>query len=579
MTSSLRRRRNGSPSRGRNTTADDQTAVLSRLLSVAAAATALSLIGDNERIHGNDGDESSFNGFLRSLESGRLASTLRQGQGGNDDEDEGSDGQEGVNAPLNFFRMFRFGSSNNQQQSNHSNNSNNNSTSPNTTDAGGANNDVRMIPIIIVGIRSITPSAGGNPPDGDTAIPPFLDPLANFPSPITGQGDGSGAPGLDGFGGIPQPRNGTRFSHMRRRRASMGGLNAGLSGYDSQRHQRSSEGNGRPWSTISDGGAASSRPPSEPFPSLASSRAPTPLAQNRPSSTTTTTTTAPTTPTTITPTLSASQPSRSSEHSVAAPSPTAITGGSGLAPTVEEDWNPQPASLSPSLRSTRRPFQAPHRRLSDPASRFRIPRFGSGSSRRNAIIEPDPPRGVGAGIGAARSWIIYVLGGSYPENHPILTTPSLFSDSPTYEDMVLLGSLLGPAKAPVARREDVDAAGGLVTIMRDTDGGGLVDGEVEGRTIVLRLSAEQQCLVCLEEFVAGELGRKLNRCGHLFHRDCIDHWLTTGRNSCPLCRGQGVDEVPPPPYPVDGTQSGFGSASGVPRGGRGEAEAEAEGEI
>ncbi|KAI7646994.1 hypothetical protein KC318_g18939, partial [Hortaea werneckii] len=148
----------------------------------------------------------------------------------------------------------------------------------------------------------------------------------------------------------------------------------------------------------------------------------------------------------------------------------------------------------------------------------------------------------------SRSWIIYVLGGSYPENHPILTTPSLFTENPTYEDMMLLSALLGPAKAPVASEEDVEQAGGLYTVEDNTAAqqdasktAELVAVAAEGGERV-DIEAGQRCLVCLCEYNTKEITRKLVKCNHLFHQDCIDQWLTQGRNSCPLCRGEGVHE-------------------------------------
>lgn len=45
----------------------------------------------------------------------------------------------------------------------------------------------------------------------------------------------------------------------------------------------------------------------------------------------------------------------------------------------------------------------------------------------------------------------------------------------------------------------------------------------------------KECVVCLEEFLEGELLRKLHECQHFFHQECVDAWLLTHR-SCPLCR-------------------------------------------
>lgn len=123
-----------------------------------------------------------------------------------------------------------------------------------------------------------------------------------------------------------------------------------------------------------------------------------------------------------------------------------------------------------------------------------------------------------ATLGATRSWIIYVLGGTYPENHPILTTPSLFTDSPTYEDMLLLSNLIGPAKPETASAADIDSAGPTYTI------------SIDNPQII------ERCQICLADYEAEDTCRRLTKCSHYFHRECIDEWLTTGRNNCPLCR-------------------------------------------
>lgn len=97
--------------------------MLSRLLSVAAAATAATLMGDDHQALsearsltgstglgdvGGNGEDGSFDGFLRALQNGRIASALRQGGGEAAEQDSGEQNQAGA---LNFFRMFRFGAS------------------------------------------------------------------------------------------------------------------------------------------------------------------------------------------------------------------------------------------------------------------------------------------------------------------------------------------------------------------------------------------------------------------------------------------------------------------------------------
>ena len=44
------------------------------------------------------------------------------------------------------------------------------------------------------------------------------------------------------------------------------------------------------------------------------------------------------------------------------------------------------------------------------------------------------------------------------------------------------------------------------------------------------------CIICMEGFTENELVKQL-LCGHIFHGDCIDHWLTQQKN-CPFCKAE-----------------------------------------
>jgi E3 ubiquitin-protein ligase ATL7/58/59 len=44
-----------------------------------------------------------------------------------------------------------------------------------------------------------------------------------------------------------------------------------------------------------------------------------------------------------------------------------------------------------------------------------------------------------------------------------------------------------------------------------------------------------RCSVCLADYQPDERLQRIPPCGHTFHIDCIDHWLSTN-TTCPLCR-------------------------------------------
>lgn len=547
ITSSLRRRRSPPPHALRRPAGgEDQATMLSRLLSVAAAATAATLMGDDHHALseargltggtgigevGGNGEDGSFDGFLRALQNGRIASALRQG---GESQENGEGGQSG---PLNFFRMFRFGASG-------ANSGPESQEQPGSQGEASNNSDHRMVPIIIVGIRSISPNSN-SAAGGVDELPPFIDALGHFPSPLPAHA--LGAHGHDSIDSILRPpQNGTSFRH--RRRASMGGLGMGRSRindrYDDQRDHRSPDRRReRPWSVASSSSNAEPRPPpatpASPSPELSriSSRNTTP-SHSRPASFVANS---------IRDFASDSRRNSALHRSTTSP----------LSSHLEESGSLHSTRSSDNLLAQSRdsePYRG-HRR-SDTAPNIHYPRFASGHPRRNGVVEPDNlPSLSRSSSGNAtdgnasvnneernndsRSWIIYVLGGSYPENHPILTTPSLFTENPTYEDMMLLSTLLGPAKAPVASEDDVQSAGGLyeivvvesppeqenATIVTPERLMAVVNPETKGENDPDRVPLElgHRCLVCLCDFEVKETARRLAKCGHLFHKECIDH--------------------------------------------------------
>ena len=550
---SLRRRRSPPPALRRIGSAEDQAAMLSRLLSVAAAATAATLVGDDQQALsearsltggtgigeiGGGGEDGSFDGFLRALQNGRIASALR-GSGSGSVGDVEPDTPGGTQGPLNFFRMFRFGASGPSQNGQESNaragpqSSGDESTQCRWSD-GPNHNSRDQIDYTWIRQREFRFGCGGA-----TTVHLML--WAAFHHhflPMLWAHTAMTA--LTRY--YDHHKNGTSFRH--RRRASMGGFGMGMGigrsrlsdRMDDQRDHRSPDRRrDRPWSMASSSSGLDPRPP-------------------------------PATPASLSPELSRissrnSTPGHSRPASFVANSMrdfggdsrrnSALHRASGASPLsshTEETMSLHSTHSSTNLLSQSQdaePFRFSSHRRSDTAPNIHYPRFASGHPRRNGVVEPDnlPPLSRSSTSNAtdsssndrrnsnndSRSWIIYVLGGSYPENHPILTTPSLFTENPTYEDMMLLSALLGPAKAPVASEEDVESAGGVYSIepmetncIPDAAKTALLVAAATESEERIPLELSQKCLVCLCEFEVKEVARKLVKCNHLFHKECID---------------------------------------------------------
>ncbi|KAJ5112498.1 hypothetical protein N7532_000543 [Penicillium argentinense] len=491
---------------------------LSRVLQLAAAAIAAQLSGTtgpvlpNIQALGNDGLDGSLENFIQSLQH----ATSAQSQPSVSGEGPSNTGNEAPTPPVNFLRVFRFansetsgGSNSPSRNTNGTQNTENPSTQPDgmSIDEPAGGTEGRTVTLVVVGVRSV-PAGGGSggeqgpPAPGGAGLDALLGLpfLPNIPRPSDRLGDlGQRADGLPQVQpprpGAPTPIPSLGASDFPRR-----------PGFTSSR-----------WRSPD----AGSRPPYPPYqPSALSESPPGPHPP-------------PSTP--AEPGLSAvssgtSTPSRR-PSSASAISPTLLPHlheGQPMSPDLGPTETAAPPNATRERRRSDSEF-ARHRAIGHHRA------FGSGSVRRNGVVESDQPAPSATG----RSWLIYVVGTNLSENHPALTTPSLFTDNPTYEDMILLSSLLGPAKPPVATQDDVDSAGGLFRLVEYC--GTLVAEPLEG-VGAIQLQDGERCLICLSDYEVAEEVRRLAKCQHVFHKGCIDQWLTTGRNSCPLCRGQGVHE-------------------------------------
>ncbi|KAJ7871971.1 hypothetical protein B0H14DRAFT_3439181 [Mycena olivaceomarginata] len=62
--------------------------------------------------------------------------------------------------------------------------------------------------------------------------------------------------------------------------------------------------------------------------------------------------------------------------------------------------------------------------------------------------------------------------------------------------------------------------------------------EIIHRDMLSTYEDANKCLLCLDDY-ADQDDIRLLLCRYAFHKDCVDRWLSTGRNNCPACRTMG----------------------------------------
>ncbi|KAL8965273.1 MAG: hypothetical protein Q9197_006591 [Variospora fuerteventurae] len=489
---------------------------LPRILHLAAVAIAAQLSGNpdqaitNLQAVGVDGFDDSLNNLFRTLHE--ATDTMNSAPNANRPSDSAT--SLGSLPPLNFLRVFRFVNTNRDADT-HDNSSNtarpssaNVNGDPPPPDEEPANAaEGRTVTLVVVGVRSVPSDHIGH--DDVATTGPSLEALLNMPltpaapsSLFRGSGSGSLLRRSDGRSRLPRPRRG-----------SAGGSSPFPGNHNRQRqHRFNSSSNG---SGISTPATASSS---------ISGLADLPSGSHPPPSTPAETGLSPYASGTTTPNRRPSSASAMHQPPISA---------------RDMAYTPTDDTSSASDQYATNPV---HQRRRSDSEFARHRNFGAGASRRNGVVAPDgveAENNLGSG---SRSWLIYVVGTNISENHPALTTPSLFTDvsllilpsrqwcwinltvlqNPTYEDMLLLSSLLGPARPPVASREDVASAPGVFRVRKSA--GTLIAAALQG-TQHLSITVGERCLVCLCDYEVEEEVRELNKCKHLFHKECIDQEL------------------------------------------------------
>ncbi|KAI9227969.1 MAG: hypothetical protein DHS80DRAFT_16317 [Piptocephalis tieghemiana] len=134
-------------------------------------------------------------------------------------------------------------------------------------------------------------------------------------------------------------------------------------------------------------------------------------------------------------------------------------------------------------------------------------------------------------LGRRVTWVVYVIGAYLRPTHiPFLVAQfQAYQESGNgndYEHLLRLGELMGQVKPPTTTASAIHEAG-LETRIQGQPGWDV------------GWKKEEVCSVCLEEWEPG-VEIRLLKCGHGFHRTCVDRWLCEGANRCPNCRVQGV---------------------------------------
>ena len=454
---------------------------LSQVLQLAAAAIAAQLSGHAGGGHSTGRQlgetfDGSIQNFVQTLQD---AATAQAGEAIDMDSNDAD------LPPVNFMRVFQFPNDENgspiaaQAQSRDVNQMDLDSI----TGPGG--ND-RSVTLVLVGVRSL-PHGQDNNNGENGSLGPSLDTLLSLPflPPANVMRNGSSG----ALFRRSEASSRVRSSH---RRHSMTNFSFPAQ-YETQRHQRTRASGSRASNTTDQSYPAT--PDVNSVPNLLSESPPGP---NPP----------PSTPADI----------RSGQASpIRRPSSASAVQPPTLPDLTEDHSQVPPENLASSSESS---FNIARQRRRSDSEFARRPELGSGAARRNGMVEPDPPP-----PGVGRSWLIYVVGTNVAPDHPAFTMPSLFTDHPSYEDMQMLSTLLGPVKPPVATQDDVGASGGLFRLIVQ-DGaliGSLVgDAVSEEDDSSLIINFGERCLICLSDYVASEEVRRLSKCQHCYHRECID---------------------------------------------------------
>lgn len=205
-------------------------------------------------------------------------------------------------------------------------------------------------------------------------------------------------------------------------------------------------------------------------------------------------------------------------------------GDAGLVPCVVVGVRSLGASESAPLESLGNP------RAAAPGAR---PGTQSNEGRQNSNPEDDSSQtnlSDESNESPMSRFLLFVSGGHYSPEHPIFHA----SDDEASRDLMVLMEFMGAMAAMNVKPVTTVTKEQIANSNLRTVNGTRTEIETLVKLQQVMENTSERCLICLEEWKDDGDERRLLDCGHLFHAPCLDQWLTGSNNSCPLCRRQAV---------------------------------------
>ncbi|KAI8910121.1 hypothetical protein EDD86DRAFT_204578 [Gorgonomyces haynaldii] len=133
-------------------------------------------------------------------------------------------------------------------------------------------------------------------------------------------------------------------------------------------------------------------------------------------------------------------------------------------------------------------------------------------------------------------------------------------DEMDYEFLSRLDDIFGPVIPSNADQRDIDAQIPILNFSHDPDKRKIktTTEYVDEENAFVPLCLDDllsdticKCNICLQDYEDDEPLRIL-KCRHGFHQQCLDNWLVTSKNSCPLCRQECTKRTHIAPQPQEG---------------------------